>query len=138
MFPRRGRLGDGPDGRGDDPLEAVRRRHQAPTRATLVVFHSAVLGYLPSRRDVDHFAHRPRAQAVHLAQQRGRLGPPRSSAPRDRPTTGRFVLSGDGTPVALTGPHGQSIEWLGNGTVAEALEQAAAGRRRARRGGEPR
>ncbi len=29
------------------------------------------------------------------------------------PPEDRFLLAMDGEPVALTGPHGQCIEWLG-------------------------
>jgi hypothetical protein len=38
---------------------------------------------------------------------------PDAAATIGRAVAGRFVLSVDGAPVALTGPHGQSIEWLG-------------------------
>jgi hypothetical protein len=30
----------------------------------------------------------------------------------EEPPAGRFLLAVDGEPVALTGPHGQSVDWL--------------------------
>ena len=38
---------------------------------------------------------------------------PRIAAKLDAsPPANRFLLAADGIPVALTGPHGQSIDWL--------------------------
>jgi hypothetical protein len=86
----------------------------APKSATLVVFHSAVLAYVASRRCRDRFAEiMRRSNVVWISNEApavfsslGRLVPP-------APTRGRFLMMVDGTPVAWTGPHGQSIDWFG-------------------------
>jgi len=85
----------------------------APRDETLVVFHSAVLAYVPA-------ADRPRfaAQIEELARIRPvvwlaneapgvAIGPERFT---DGPP--RFVLTRDRTPLARSGPHGQSLDWL--------------------------
>jgi hypothetical protein len=83
---------------------------QAPADATLVVFHTVVLNYVP---DVVRaaFVERVRASRARWISQEfdGVL----DIAPVTSPDpTGRFVLALDGVPVALTTPHGGSIHWL--------------------------
>lgn len=87
---------------------------QVPRGATPVVFHSAVLAYLPAT-EREAFAevmrdlpgHWISNEAPHvLPSVAARL--PRA-APEDRT---EFVLALDERPVAFTGPHGQSIEWF--------------------------
>ncbi|MDR7082590.1 hypothetical protein J2X01_001879 [Arthrobacter ginsengisoli] len=94
---------------------------QAPSDATLVVFHSAVLGYLDAEAR-DQF----RATMSRLAAERGChwlsneghtviIQPDGSSVvPEmdDSRLRGRFLLLHNGRPAAITGPHGQSLEWL--------------------------
>ena len=94
---------------------------QAPSDATLVVFHSAVMAYLDAgARD------RFRATMARLAAGRGchwlsneghavivqadgSSVVPEMDESRLR---GRFLLLHNGRPTAITGPHGQSLEWL--------------------------
>jgi hypothetical protein len=85
---------------------------EAPVDATVVLFHSAVLSYLPSRHDIDAFAAWAGRQRLVWVSNEAAAVFPAVAAALGRPTAGRFVLSVDGRPVALTGPHGQSIEWL--------------------------
>jgi hypothetical protein len=87
---------------------------QAPAGTTPVVFHSAVLTYLPAE------ARESFAETVHglpghwISNEAPRVLPsvarhlPRP-APKDHAT---FVLALDGRPVAFTGPHGQSLHWF--------------------------
>ncbi|KOT79581.1 hypothetical protein ADK70_30405 [Streptomyces rimosus subsp. pseudoverticillatus] len=111
--------------RGDliDTLPALAA--EAPPGATLVVFHTSVLAYLPLERR-EEFARLVRS----VLQERDRLGhgpghwvsnehhpvlpwivPPRLVHPL--PTTERLLtLALDERPVALTGQHGQSVQWL--------------------------
>jgi hypothetical protein len=86
---------------------------QAPDGATLVVITSAVLVYLP-------FAERMRfveslrtldARWVSLEGLRG-LPTVRAALPDDGGSDGRFVLALDEVPLAFTGPHGQSLDWI--------------------------
>ena len=87
---------------------------QAPDGATLVIFHSAVLGYLnPPARAM--FTAAVRELAWPLDLQRGTRRPRvrRRSAPA---VTGPgpslvLVLAQNGQPVAYTGPHGQYLHW---------------------------
>ena len=81
----------------------------APRNATLVVFHTAVLAY------VDLAGRQTFAEAV------AQLGACwlSNEAPGVVPGTAvdsggasRFVLARNGAPLALTGPHGRSIDWL--------------------------
>lgn len=94
---------------------------QAPADAALVVFHSAVMGYLSA----DGRA-RFRAAMQSLAQDRtchwlsnegetviiqedGSAVVPEMDPSRLR---GNFLLLHNSQPVAITGPHGQSLDWL--------------------------
>ena len=84
----------------------------APADATLVVFHSAVLAYVGTE-DRDRFARVVAGlDAVWISNESPAVFP-RIAAKLDRePPRDRFLLAVDGEPVALTGPHGQSIDWL--------------------------
>jgi len=89
----------------------------APRDATLVVFHTAVLGYLPveQRRDVAR-----RVEALGAAwiasEAPGVLGSPPAGALLER---GHFVVTVGGTltangPVARMAPHGSWLQWSEN------------------------
>jgi hypothetical protein len=83
---------------------------EAPADATLVIFHSAVLAYVPA--DVrSGFAD----QVAAIAADRPTvwLSNEAPGVVVDHPATpGSFVLARDGEPLALTRPHGQALEWL--------------------------
>jgi hypothetical protein len=85
----------------------------APKEATLVVFHSAVLAYVaPGVRE--RFARRvAELGAVWISNEAPRVLPSVAAKLSHPPPDDRFVLAVDGEPVAITGPHGQSIDWLG-------------------------
>ncbi|MHA3703616.1 DUF2332 family protein [Jatrophihabitans sp. YIM 134969] len=82
--------------------------HSAPVDTTVVVYHSAVLAYLGEddrRRFVDSVGRLGR-DVVWISNEAPGVvvdGP-------DSP--GRFLLAVDGRPVALTGQHGHTLEWL--------------------------
>ena len=94
---------------------------RAPRDATLVVFHSAVMAYLDAESR-DRF----RGTMARLAVERGchwlsneghtviLQADGSSVVPEmdDGRLRGRFLLLHNGKPVAITGPHGQSLEWL--------------------------
>ncbi|MFC3300365.1 DUF2332 domain-containing protein [Arthrobacter agilis] len=106
--------------RGDlnDEVEPLVER--APTDAVVVVFHSAVLAYLDPAgrarfRDTMQRLAGSRARPVHWLSHEGYgtlagVAGAMEKAPGE--ADGRFVLQHNGTTVARTGPHGQSIEWL--------------------------
>jgi hypothetical protein len=81
---------------------------QIPAGSTPVIFHSAVLAYL-SQDERAAFAETARALPGHWISNEapGVLTP---VAPQSRRTS--FVLALDEHPVAFTGPHGQTLEWL--------------------------
>ncbi|UKA53705.1 DUF2332 domain-containing protein [Arthrobacter sp. FW305-BF8] len=94
---------------------------QAPPDAALVVFHSAVMGYVSAdgrarfRSSMQSLA---RDRSCHwlsnegetvIIQQDGSVVVPEMDPGRLR---GNFLLLHNGQPVAITGPHGQSLDWL--------------------------
>ncbi|MEY9873410.1 hypothetical protein ABH931_002892 [Streptacidiphilus sp. MAP12-33] len=100
--------------RGDLNARVAELVAAAPAGSTPVVFHSAVLTYLP-----------PDARARFVATMRelpchwisneapGVLPEIDARLPRPAPTDrGVFVLSLDGEPKAFTGPHGERLDWL--------------------------
>ncbi|MFJ5952068.1 DUF2332 family protein [Streptomyces noursei] len=107
--------------RGDliDELPALAAR--APAGATLVVFHSAVLHYLPPARR-EEFAGLVRSVLAerdgpgHWISQEHHGVLPWITAPEHRSLGPGdpmlLTLALDERPVALTGPHGQSVHWL--------------------------
>ncbi len=84
----------------------------APRASTLVIFHSAVLAYVSPedrRRFVDTVTG---LNAVWISNE-GITILPQSAAKRGEALPhDRFLLSMDGEPLALTAPHGQSMEWF--------------------------
>jgi hypothetical protein len=86
----------------------------APSGATLVVFHSAVLPYLlpnDRRRFVELVSELP---SVWISfEGRGALPSVDAKLPRDcRVDDGSFVLALNGEPVATANPHGRWLRWL--------------------------
>ncbi|MFC6065174.1 DUF2332 domain-containing protein [Streptomyces ochraceiscleroticus] len=100
--------------RGDllDELPALAA--QAPRDATLVVFHTAVLTYLPLERR-EEFARVVRSvlvdRAGHWISNEYHSVLPWLPGPRPADAH-QLTLALDGRPVALTGQHGQSVQWL--------------------------
>ena len=85
----------------------------APSDATLVVFHSAVLAYLDQEqrsRFTDVMSAAKRKRDVHWVSNEA-PGVIRGADLNPRPQ-GRFILAHDQVPVAVTGPHGHSLAWL--------------------------
>ncbi|HEV2374652.1 MAG TPA: DUF2332 domain-containing protein [Streptosporangiaceae bacterium] len=102
-----------------DDLERVAT--QAPAAATLVVYHSAVLGYVAEARRRAFGAAVRALGAVWLSNEgpevvAGVTPPAVSEAPGGDGEAGRqggFLLVRDGThPLARTNPHGMWLEWL--------------------------
>ncbi|GEP37671.1 hypothetical protein NPS01_13340 [Nocardioides psychrotolerans] len=85
----------------------------APSDATLVVFHSAVLAYLDQEqrsRFTDVMRAVKRIRDIHWVSNEA-PGVIRGADLNPRPR-GRFILAHDRVPVAVTGPHGHSLAWL--------------------------
>ncbi|MEV7186219.1 DUF2332 domain-containing protein [Kitasatospora sp. NPDC093102] len=87
---------------------------QAPAGATPVVFHSAVLAYLPPEGR-EEFAATMRELPGHWISNEAVsvLAAVARRLPRPAPAgSGLFTLALDERPVAFTGPHGQSLDWF--------------------------
>ncbi|MEV3986168.1 DUF2332 domain-containing protein [Nonomuraea sp. NPDC049758] len=87
---------------------------QAPPDATLVVFHSAVLAYLPPD-ERDRFVRTMRGLPARWISNEAPAVLPGVAARLPRSPSadrGTFVLALDEQPVAFTGPHGQFLDWL--------------------------
>lgn len=84
---------------------------QAPNSASLVVFHSAVLTYIPSQRRAEAVA-AIRATGAHWIANEAPavLAGLCPDAPEDG--TDDFVLRLDGAPVARADGHGAYLRWL--------------------------
>jgi hypothetical protein len=85
----------------------------APPDATVVVFHSAVLAYLDKEqrsRFTEVIRDLKRTRDIHWVSNEapGVI----SGADVDPRPQGRFILAHDQVPVAVTGPHGHSLDWL--------------------------
>ncbi|WP_280306915.1 DUF2332 domain-containing protein [Nocardia neocaledoniensis] len=86
----------------------------APSDSTVVVFHSAVLTYLPLPAR-QQFVATVRELPCHWVSQEGVGVLPdfADRLPREETTAARMVVAVDGEPVAWAGPHGQSLDWFG-------------------------
>jgi hypothetical protein len=82
---------------------------KAPSGATLVIFHTAVLAYL-EREARSRFVELVAGLPGHWISNEGQkvVDLARPFAP-PTPDDGRFLLTLDGVPRALTGPHGRSV-----------------------------
>ena len=85
----------------------------APSNMQLVVYHTAVLGYVPSQSDRDGFAKAVgKTDALWISNEAPFVYPDIAKAAPPAPSPGDFLLAVDKKPVAWTGPHGQSIHWF--------------------------
>ena len=93
----------------------------APADSTVVVFHSAVLGYVdePGREAFQDTMRRliaDRRRPVHWLSNEGYgvlPGVEGAMAKAEVEVDRLFVLAHNGSPAARTGGHGQTLDWLG-------------------------
>ena len=99
--------------RGDLRVELPGIAALAPKNMQLVVYHTAVLGYIGSQSDREEFAKVVcQTGAVWISNEMPSVFPELARVAPPPPSPGHFLLGVDGKPVAWTGPHGQSIEWF--------------------------
>lgn len=100
--------------RGDLVTDLAALAEKAPADATLVVFHTAVLAYVDETGRAafaDAVAELAAARpTVWLSNEAPGVLAGTDHLPR---VPSRFVLARDRQPVAMTGGHGQSLDWLG-------------------------
>jgi len=99
---------------GDLRDDLAKLAAEAPKDATRVIFHTAVLAYLPTAAERDAFAASvSRLCDCWISNEAPRVLPDVASrAPADAPV-GRFILAVNGEPVGWTDPHGAALEWIG-------------------------
>lgn len=98
--------------RGDLTNDLAALLEEAPAEATKVVFHSAVLNYLPSQTLRDAFADQVMQLADHWIANESPLVLPRFAPAMSPAQQGQFLLSLNGEPVAWSSPHGAKMDWL--------------------------
>jgi hypothetical protein len=99
--------------RGDLRTDLAALASRAPADAKLVVYHTAVLAYVPSQEDRDAFARRCRdLGATWISNEFPQVFPSIAAKVPGPHPKGMFLLSIDGEPAAWTMPHGQMLEWL--------------------------
>jgi hypothetical protein len=99
--------------RGDLVNDLAALSAQAPSEATLVVFHSAVLAYVSPSRRRDFAAAVGDLDAIWLSNEGTNILAELTEQPTPPTGTAPFVLARDGrTPLAFTDPHGTWIQWL--------------------------
>jgi len=87
---------------------------EAPTDATVVIFHTAVLAYLPNATERDAFAASvSRVCDYWISNEAPRALPDIAARSPAEAAAGRFILAVNGEPVAWTDPHGAALEWIG-------------------------
>ena len=83
-----------------------------PRNATLVIFHSAVLVYVAPRDRVRFVENVRKSGAVWISNESPGVFPEIAARLDAPPPPDRFILAVNGEPVAFTGGHGQSIDWI--------------------------
>jgi hypothetical protein len=97
--------------RGDLRRDLAALAAEAPAGATRVVFHSAVLTYLPAPARAE-FARSVRGCCdVWIANEDAGVFPDIASRAAPGPK-GWFLLSVNGEPVAWADPHGAALDWI--------------------------
>jgi hypothetical protein len=100
--------------RGDLLIDLTKLAVTAPKDATLVVFHTAVLGYvLPQSAREEFSATVKKTGAEWISNEFPNVFPSIAKKARPSPASGRFLISWNGTPVAWAEQHGRSLDWFG-------------------------
>lgn len=86
---------------------------EAPKDATLVVFHTAVIAYVPDRAQRQAFAEKMQRLCDYWVANEAKPVFPDIAEKAGEGPTGRFLLSVNGTPLAWTDPHGATVDWFG-------------------------
>lgn len=94
-----------------EDLDALAK--SAPEHATLVIYHTAVLGYVSALQDRESFASNVQAMnAVWISNEAPGVFPDIAEHAPPPPSRGMFLLAVDGVATAWTDPHGRSLHWF--------------------------
>jgi hypothetical protein len=87
---------------------------EAPRDATLVVFHTAVLAYVPTQAQRAAFAASVSSLCDYwVSNEAPRVLPDVAARLLANSPRNRFILAVNGAPVAWADPHGAVLEWIG-------------------------
>ena len=99
--------------RGDLQQDLAALAAEAPSDATLVVFHTAVLAYVRGQAQRDAFTRTVRELgAVWISNEAAGVFPDITAPLPNAIPRGQFVLSIDGRPMAFSDPHGAALQWI--------------------------
>ena|SRR5258708_27497820 len=88
-----------------------------------VVFHTAVLPYVPSAVEREEFARSVGLLCdFWIANETPRVLPDIAARAGREGPKGAFLMSVNGVPVAWTDPHGASVDWIGTGANMTAFQ----------------
>jgi hypothetical protein len=99
--------------RGDLRRDLARLAAEAPQEATLVIFHTAVLAYLPPEDRAAFAGSMQTLCPFWIANEAPQIFPDIAARAPGPAPPGHFLLSVNGTPTAWTDPHGAALAWFG-------------------------
>jgi hypothetical protein len=85
---------------------------EAPKEATLVIFHTAALAYVPDLAARVAFGTRAMRYGTWISNEFPGVFPDIAKRAPVPGAPGRFLLSMNGTPMAWTDPHGAALDWI--------------------------
>jgi len=98
---------------GDLRVDLPALAAQAPSRATLVIFHSAVIAYVESTAERFALANTiANIGAVWISNEGSNVSPRENEPESVSCPAGQFLLLKNKMPIACTDPHGASIRWF--------------------------
>jgi hypothetical protein len=92
--------------------QLMRLCSEAPKDATLVIFHTAVLAYVPNLREREGFGARAMQHGTWISNEMPGVFPDIAKRAPARGPADHFLMALNGAPVAWTDPHGASLEWI--------------------------
>jgi Uncharacterized protein conserved in bacteria (DUF2332) len=98
---------------GDALIDLPALAAQAPPDDTLIIFHSALLGYISSSDERLALANAiTRLKAVWISNEAPAFSVCAHGMPKAACPIGQFLLLRNKKPIAFTDPHGRTIDWL--------------------------
>jgi hypothetical protein len=113
--------------RGNLLHDVAKLAAEAPRDATLVIFHTAVLGYVAEQAQRDAFARSlSDLDCVWISNEGPGVFPAIAAQLPERAPRGKFLLAVDGRPVAFSDPHGAALSWIAGESSSRARDQLRA------------